>query len=101
MAFDLNFIRLKTHFKTRKFLVYNDSYHSGWQARVNDASVPVYRANAAFKGIWLPPGETHVLFRYQPLTRHHFYIFLEIYFLVFGLGVIIVFIRGCRENKGC
>ncbi len=91
LDFDLNFIRYKTYYKTRKFLVYNDSYHSGWQAWVNNEPTKIYRANIAFKGLWLPAGENVVLMRYRSNAWHSFQIFLEIYFLVFLVYVLYSF----------
>jgi hypothetical protein len=64
VEFDVNVIRLKTTFPTKKFLVYNDSFYHGWQAFINGKEVPLYKANAAFKGIWVPAGEQQVTFRF-------------------------------------
>ena len=64
VSFDLNRVRLKTHFDRDRFLVYNDSYHPGWHARVNGRQVPLYRANIAFKGVYLPAGENDVVLEF-------------------------------------
>ena len=71
--FDVNAIFLTTEFPTKKFLVYTDSFHSGWKAFINGKVVPVYRANIAFKGIWLPAGNNKVSFRYLPWGGQRIY----------------------------
>lgn len=55
--FQVNRIVLQTDLPADKFLVYNDTYHSGWKAYIDGKSTPLYRANLAFKGIWIPRGK--------------------------------------------
>jgi hypothetical protein len=64
VSFDLDRLRLKTHFDRSRFLVYNDSYHPGWRASLNGRKVPLYRANIAFKGLYLPAGENDVVLEF-------------------------------------
>ena len=82
--FDHNSISLKTDFKDARFLVYNDSYSPLWEAYVNGRKVPLYRANYAFKGIFLPAGPNQVVFRYRPLW------FLALHYLVQAAFVVIL-----------
>ncbi len=56
-AFDVNKIIVQTDFSADKFLVYNDNYHPGWRAYIDGKKFPLYRANLAFKGIWIPGGK--------------------------------------------
>jgi hypothetical protein len=46
-------------------LYYADGYDSWWQASINGARTPVYRANVNFKAIALPPGTSTVRFTYR------------------------------------
>jgi hypothetical protein len=69
LEFDANVVRLKTAFPTKKFLVYNDSFYHGWQAFINGNEVPLYKANVAFKGIWVPAGEQVVTFRFGEIWK--------------------------------
>lgn len=64
LKYDSNSIKVMTNFDSRKFLVYNDSFHSGWQAFINGKEVELFRANVAFKGLWIPAGENIVYLRY-------------------------------------
>jgi len=64
LKYDSNSIKIKTHFNTRKFLVYNDNFHKGWQAFINGKKTDIFLANGAFKGLWIPLGENIIYFRY-------------------------------------
>jgi len=76
LEYDVNFIKVRTHFNTRKFLVYNDSFYNGWEAFINGKKTDIWRANFAFKGIWLPPGENFVSFHFGARWRYVFNYFL-------------------------
>jgi hypothetical protein len=49
-------------------LVLADSFHPGWRAFVDGVERPIQRANVAFRGVALVPGEHTVEFRYEPLS---------------------------------
>jgi len=85
VEFGVNFVKLKVHFDTRKFLVYNDSFHSGWQAYIDGKKTDIWLANVAFKGIWLSSGEHSVYFRYGTRWSYCLNFFLMgIFVFVFG-----------------
>lgn len=48
------------------WLVLTDAWFPGWRARVNGAEQPIWRANYAFRAVWLPAGRHEVEFRYWP-----------------------------------
>ena len=85
--FDLNRIEFQTHFDKEKFLVYNDSYQSDWKAFVNGKPAKIYRANYAFKGLWLPQGANTVQLFYRR-EREFFNLFLIVYFWYFMFYLI-------------
>ena len=64
--FDVNRTVFKTHFDKRKLLVYNDSFTTSWKAFIDGSKTELLRVNGAFKGVWVPPGEHRVEFRYSP-----------------------------------
>jgi hypothetical protein len=72
--FDVNSISMITNFSQPKFLVYNDSYTPLWKAWLNGKETELYRANVAFKGLWLPSGKNEVLLRYRPPAGQGFYL---------------------------
>jgi len=43
-----------------------DAYFPGWKAWVNGQPVKIYPANYLFRGVFLPPGEHIVEFRFVP-----------------------------------
>ena len=47
------------------FVVLADTYYPGWEARVNGAPAHIYRANHAFRAVWLPAGEHEIEFRFH------------------------------------
>ena len=81
--FDINSIKIKTNLPSSKFLVYNDSFHSGWRAFVDRQETKILRANIAFKGIWVPAGIHTIEFRYGAALQYYFYWFLVFFFLAF------------------
>jgi hypothetical protein len=85
VSFDTNSLKLKTHFPKEKFLVYNDSFHPRWRAFIDEIPIEIYRANVAFKGVWIPPGEHVLYFRYGSFLDY----FLK-YFLIVILGSVLI-----------
>ena len=92
-AFDMNYIRLKTAFTQDQLLVYNDSFHPDWLAFINGHRVSMIRANAAFKGIYLPAGNNEVLFSFHTPFYRGFFIFLIIYFDLILIILVFLFVR--------
>jgi hypothetical protein len=70
IGFDLNKVTLKVSLKEKKFLVYNDSYHFDWSAAIDGRPAQIFRANVAFKGVWIDAGEHIVDFRFRPWWRY-------------------------------
>jgi uncharacterized membrane protein YfhO len=44
----------------------SDAYSDDWRVTVDGQPDTLYRANYAFRGVWLPPGEHLVEFSYRP-----------------------------------
>lgn len=82
--FDVNGITLLTDFLEDQFLVYTDAYDPAWQITVNGKRAKLYKANAAFKGIWLPSGNNYVELRYKPWGGTGIYVFVALFILAFG-----------------
>lgn len=93
IKFDMNSIKLKTNFSSRKFLVYNDNFHSGWQAFVDGKRVDIARANVAFKGLWLEPGERMVCFRYGTWGRYFLGYLLSAVFMGVLASLVVLWFR--------
>ena len=100
---DVNFVKLKTKFSQAKFLVYNDAYHSNWQAFIQGKKVKLYRANVAFKGLWVPSGEAEIYFRFGAPWQYALKYFLFMVFNgTFGF-FIFLWIKDsiCNKRMGC
>ena len=100
LHFDVNSLQLKTNFSTKKFLVYNDSFHSNWRVFINSKREKIYRANMAFKGVWLPEGENIVHFQFAPPFDVSVFIFVVVFFAAFFIYTIGVFLRGKSQKEG-
>ncbi len=62
----LNEVVIELNTPRPAMLVLNDSWDSGWQARVDNAGASVFRANFAFRGVVVPQGKHRVSFFYRP-----------------------------------
>ncbi|MFQ5764919.1 MAG: hypothetical protein ACE5GT_08325, partial [Rhodospirillales bacterium] len=51
------------------WLVYADGFHPAWRALVDGRPAPVWRANMAFKALYLPPGTRSVAFLFVDPKR--------------------------------
>ncbi|MDR1190662.1 MAG: YfhO family protein [Verrucomicrobiales bacterium] len=54
-------------------LLNSDTWYPGWRATVDGVETPIYRANYAFRGVFVPAGEHTVSFDYWP-TRFGWYL---------------------------
>jgi len=82
--YNVNEITLKTNFHSKKFLVYNDNFHRGWTAFIDGKKVNLWKANFAFKGLWIPEGEHVVTFRFREFWRHALnYLLMAVFMIVF------------------
>jgi len=98
LDFDINFIKLKTNFDSQKFLVYNDNFYTGWQAFINGKKTRLWRANIAFKGLWVPPGENIVTLRFGARWQYFLkYFLIGIFHLVFW-SLLILWLNEHRSN---
>jgi hypothetical protein len=51
------------------FLVLNDIWYPGWEARIDGAPVRLHRANLALMGVVVPSGTHHVEFAFVPQSK--------------------------------
>ncbi len=59
-------VRLRVRAPERAWLFSSDTYYPGWEARIDGAPAPIYRANQAGRAIEVPAGEHEVELRYRP-----------------------------------
>jgi len=51
-----------------KLLFISETFYPGWKAFLDGKQVKIYRANYAFKAVFIPEGEHELEFIYQPLS---------------------------------
>ena len=95
--FDVNGVRMHTDFSQAKFLVYNDSYHQEWRVFLDGNIIPLYRANMAFKGVWVPPGQHLLEFRFGAPWRQVLSYGLCLAFALALGGLIFLAVRDARK----
>jgi uncharacterized membrane protein YfhO len=84
-----NHLTIKTFLKEKKFLVWHNAYHKDWTVNINDEPKRLWRANVAFKGVWVPAGEHIVHFQFGSPWRFIMkYSYLILFAVVFFLLVI-------------
>ncbi|MBU4288664.1 MAG: YfhO family protein [Proteobacteria bacterium] len=63
-----NRIELSVSLKRPKILFMSETYYPGWKVYIDRNKGTIYRANYAFRGVPLEPGEHKVEFLYRPLS---------------------------------
>jgi hypothetical protein len=53
------------------WLVLTDTWFPGWEARVDGRASRIWRANHAFRAVWLPAGAREVEFAYRPVSLRY------------------------------
>jgi len=88
LAFDANHLRFSLEIPYKKFLVYNDCYDPYWRVSINHAPAPLYEANGAFKGVWVPAGHQVIEFSYGCWRQYAMNLFASIGALILLIGTI-------------
>ncbi len=99
IAFDVNHLKLKTHFDHDQFLVYTDTYTQFWKVFIDGKAAPLVRANIAFKGVWVTAGDHTVTFTYQPPGGGWVYIIVSIANMLMFLIALAVTGYEMRQHK--
>lgn len=50
------------------YMFNSDAYYPGWRAYIDNRPTDLYRANVAFRAVYVPQGEHTLVFRYEPLS---------------------------------
>ncbi|MDD3374792.1 MAG: YfhO family protein [Candidatus Omnitrophica bacterium] len=93
VSFGVNSLEIRTNFDKDKFLVYTDSYQSDWKAVLNKRTQRIYRANVAFKGIFLPRGPNNLTLSYAPMGGEYTYWLIFAMYIGMFLWLIVLFFK--------
>jgi hypothetical protein len=66
VSYEPNLVRIRADTPAEGFLFLSDSYYPGWKASVDGAQAEIYRADYAFRAVYLAPGSHEVAFAYNP-----------------------------------
>jgi len=92
-----NYVDLSTTTSKEGFLVFSDTYYSGWRAYIDGKETKIYKVNGIFKGINVSAGDHKIRFRFMP---YDFIIGAAISGVTFmGLIVFLVINIKKRKNK--
>ncbi len=61
-------VEMKAILKTPGLVVVADMYYPGWHLTVDGTPAEILRTNRAMRGVALPEGTHHLVFRYDPLS---------------------------------
>lgn len=96
ISYGANSVSLTCSTENNAFLYVSDSYYPGWKAYIDGKEVSIYRANLAFRVIYIPKGSHTVLFVYRPLS---FYVGFCL--TILGLLASFFLLRKCNGRKAC
>ncbi|MEE8385986.1 MAG: YfhO family protein, partial [Dehalococcoidia bacterium] len=61
-----NEVRFVVHTDAPALLVLSDVFYPGWQGYLDGDETTIYRTDAAFRGVLVPPGDHQVRMRFFP-----------------------------------
>ena len=65
--YDIHTIKLSASVRNPGFLVLSEVYYpSGWKAFVNGRDSKIYKTNYILRGLFLPPGDHEIVFKFAP-----------------------------------
>ncbi|MBI2815864.1 MAG: YfhO family protein [Acidobacteria bacterium] len=64
--YDADGFELDVNVNRRAFLVLSEMYYPGWEATVNGRPTTIYKTDRFLRGIVVPAGQNHVVFKYRP-----------------------------------
>ena len=94
-----NTIKLTVNTPQNCLLIFNDSYHPGWKAFVDDKPEKVYCANYIMRAVYVPKGKHTIVFQFKPkILLVGFYITLSGW-LIAGLIMLFLFLKKERKQS--
>ena len=63
-------VSITTDTKKTGLLFLSDNYYPGWQATVDNHSVPIIKADYSFRAVEVPAGKHTITFSYRPMSLY-------------------------------
>jgi hypothetical protein len=67
-GYGLTRVQLATASESAGWLVLTDTWFPGWRARLDGAETTLWRADHAFRAVWVPAGRHQIEMRYEPTS---------------------------------
>ena len=90
-----NQVRMSVMVSDKPWLFFSDAYYPGWKAWVDGHPSKIYKADHAFRALWLSSGEHDVVWKYDPVL---FKIGLGITLLTMG-GLLLYYLNKFKYLK--
>lgn len=68
MEYEANHSTWQVNTSENGYLFLSDAYYPGWKANLDNQPTELYRANIAFRAVYVPKGEHIVSFHYEPTS---------------------------------
>lgn len=68
VRYDPEHVVIEARSQASSFLVLNDSYYPGWEARIDGVVTKIYRTNVLVRGVVVPAGAHRIEFAYRPAS---------------------------------
>ena len=82
IAYEETLVTIRVNSRAPAYLLLKDAFYPGWEATVNGAPTPIYRANLLFRAVAAPAGDSTVVFRFEPtLWRAALYIGIALWII--------------------
>jgi hypothetical protein len=91
-AHEPGLVRIVTDAAAPGWLVLTDTWFPGWRAWRDGVETRLWRADHAFRAVWVPPGRHEIEMRYQPAS-------LRLGGVLSGLGVVGVVALGWTRRR--
>jgi hypothetical protein len=65
-SYEANRVVVDAEIRKRCYLILADSFHPGWEVKINGRKGDILRANLLFRAVILPKGKHRIVFQYRP-----------------------------------
>ncbi|MBI2195418.1 MAG: YfhO family protein [Candidatus Levybacteria bacterium] len=93
-----NKVIIKTTSSAEALLFLSDTYYPGWEVYIDSVPSKIFRADIAFRGVFIPSGNHVVTFIYNPASFRYGYMLTLASFIVLAMFALILLRRRKRYS---